>query len=274
MASANGDIMPVIDCLKICEEMRSTYDLSNQACLHIIQIGNNQVNDLYISSKLKECEKWNIKCVVDRFNGDEPIECMKSLLDQLNRDYNVDGIIIQLPTNLDKHDEDYLLNSICSSKDVDGLSHDTFTPCTPKGIMWLLDDIGIDNKVISIVGRGKLVGEPLANILKKKKCTLIQMNSSTRPRMRNKLLMQSDIIISAVGQPNLFNGNNIPCGEKWVIDAGISRVDGKQVGDFSHIGTRKGDLIHYTPYTNGVGKLTVASLMSNVREAREKKELL
>lgn len=269
--------MPVIDCVALAEKKRKEYEdagkLKDRACLHIIQIGENQVNELYMKSKIAESEKWNVDVVVDRFSGNY-IQEIRKHIQELNFDDSVDGIIIQSPTGLSEDAEQMLFDSVCTWKDVDGLKRDhIFMPCTPKGIMWLLEDIGYENKIIGIIGRGKLVGRPLIDMLRDKPCTLVLMNSSTQVNQMRDFIDRCDIVISAVGKPEYLRMKWFETIGHTVIDAGISRVDGKQVGDFEH-----GDvffnnyfdvryLIDYTPWTKGVGKLTVAALMSNVRDA-------
>lgn len=270
--------MPIIDCLAVAEKKRLECDLTERACLHIIQIGDNPVNELYLKSKIAEAEKWNVEVVVDRFKGKEDLDEIIALMSKLNQDDKVDGMIMQLPTNLPKNLEDHLTTHIYFEKDVDGLNPLTRSaPCTPLGIMWLLEDIGYEGKTISVIGRGKLVGKPLIDILRNKPCTLILMNSSTDELQRYDLMNESDIVITAVGIPSMFGGWTFSDMKKtYVIDAGISRVNGKQVGDFSHenLDSIYGDYIHYTQWVgNSVGKLTVASLMYNVRKAHDMKTL-
>ncbi len=265
--------MSVIDCLALAEKKRQEYGLSGRACLHIIQIGENPVNDLYLRSKQREAEKWNVEVVVDRFTGEENLIDIQHFIFALNRNDSVDGIIIQLPTCLKKEYEDTLLRAITQEKDVDGLGeHSRYTPCTPKGIMWLLEDIGYKGKVIAVIGRGKLVGKPLIDILRTKPCTLICMNSHTNKYQKHDLLTYADIIVTATGKAKSLHANNTGCAV-YVIDAGISRVEGKQVGDFDVDSMNEADRewTDWTPWINGIGKLTVAALMANVREAHKRK---
>lgn len=268
-----------IDCLKFVEELRNKYDLTEKANLAIIQVGNNEASNLYINSKLKEAEKWNVNTQVTRVSKDIKTDELCGYIYDLNHSKDVDGIILQLP--LPKHiDEEKVINFIDEKKNVDGfkqfgLKSKYFEPCTPMGIMMLLDSsTNLDGKFVTLIGRGKTVGEPLRDMLLARNCTLAIAHSHTKRSDLRKVLLESDFVISAVGKPDLFNAFDLRSqGLKLrtvVIDAGISRINGKQVGDFSHEYLDLFDnLILYTPWTNGVGKLTVASLMMNVRKAHE-----
>ena len=263
-----------IDCLKFIEELRNKHDLTEKANLAIIQVGNNEASNLYINSKLKEAEKWNVSTQVIRLNEDVNTDVLCGAIYGLNESEDVDGIILQLP--LPKHiDEEKVINYIDKKKNVDGfkqfgLKSPYFEPCTPKGIVMLLDSLtDLDGKFVTLIGRGKTVGEPLRDMLLAKNCTLIAAHSHTKTSDLKKALEISDIVISAVGVSDLFRVSDLKLGS-IVIDAGISRVNGKQVGDFSHTYLDTWSyLVDYTPWTNGVGKLTVASLMMNVRKAHE-----
>lgn len=262
-----------IDCLKFVEELRSQYDLTEKANLAIIQVGNNEASNLYINSKLKEAEKWNVSVQIIKTDENIKTDELCGYIYDLNHSKDVDGIILQLP--LPKHiDEEKVINFIDEKKNVDGfkqfgLKSKYFEPCTPMGIMMLLDDlINLDGMFVTLIGRGKTVGEPLRDMLLARNCTLCVAHSHTKAIDLKKALSISDVVISAVGMTDLFSVSDLKL-NSIVIDAGISRINGKQVGDFSHKSLEFWeDLVTYTPWTNGVGKLTVASLMMNVRKAK------
>lgn len=262
-----------IDCIEFVEKIRNDHDLSTSANLHIIQVGDNDASNLYINSKVKEASKWNINTTIKKFDEDTTTEYLVSYIKSLNESKNVDGIIIQLP--LPRHiDETIVLDAINPLKNVDGFiqygkKSKYFDPCTPKGIITLLESLtNLDGKFVTLIGRGKTVGEPLRDMLLAKNCTLCIAHSHTKKRDLEKLLLHSDIVISAVGKPNLFNISNLK-NNVIVIDAGISRVNDKQIGDFDHnLLEYWDDLVYYTPWVNGVGKLTVAMLMVNTRKAK------
>lgn len=263
-----------IDCLKFVENLRSQYDLTEKAKLAIVQVGNNEASNLYINSKLKEAEKWNIDVQVIKTDENIRTDELCGYIYDLNHSRDVDGIILQLP--LPKHiDEEKVINFIDEKKNVDGfkqfgIKSKYFEPCTPKGIMLLLESLtNLDGKLVTLIGRGKTVGEPLRDMLLAKNCTLAIAHSHTIKEELELLLSYSDIIISAVGKPDLFSFS-VTKHNAIVIDAGISRVNGKQVGDFSHkyIDFWEESVI-YTPWTKGVGAITVAMLMINTRKAME-----
>lgn len=262
-----------IDCLKFVEELRSKYDLTEKANLAIIQVGNNEASNLYINSKLKEAEKWNVSVQVIKTGEDIKTDELCGYIYDLNHSKDVDGIILQLP--LPKHiDEEKVINFIDEKKNVDGfkqfgLKSKYYEPCTSIGIIMILESITkLDGKFVTLIGRGKTVGEPLKDMLLGRNCTLSIAHSHTKEKDLKKLLLISDIVVSAVGKKDLFGISDLKL-NCIVIDAGISRIDGKQVGDFSHKSLEFWeDLVTYTPWTNGVGKLTVASLMMNVRKAK------
>lgn len=259
-----------IDCLKFIEEVRKNTDLTERKKLTVIQVGDNPASTLYVNSKKKESEKWNIECnIVNMKEESTTKEVIKQVL--LNTDS--DGIIVQLP--LPAHiNQQAVIDAIPAILNVDGFKQTDketlFEPCTPKGIIMLLESLtSLEGKMVTLIGRGKTVGEPLRDMLLKKNCTLAVCHSYTDKDTMRKLLLISDIVISAVGQPNLFEPFDLLNFNKKtiVVDAGISRINGKQVGDFSYKGMPKdSEEVFYTPWTNGVGKLTVMALMLNVRK--------
>lgn len=263
-----------IDCLRFVEELRSKYELTEKANLAIVQVGNNEASNLYINSKLKEAKKWNVSVQVIKTGEDIKTDELCGYIYDLNHSKDVDGIILQLP--LPKHiDEEKVINFIAEKKNVDGfkqfgLKSKYYEPCTPNGIMMLLDNLtNLDGKFVTLIGRGKTVGEPLRDMLLARNCTLAIAHSHTKRGDLESLLLNSDIVISAVGKPDLFGVSDLKL-NSIVIDAGISRIDGKQVGDFRHKYIDIWEsVVTYTPWVNGVGKLTVASLMMNVRKAHE-----
>ena len=272
-----------IDCIKFIEDVRSQQDLTEKAKLVIVQVGDDSRSNAYIRSKVKESEKWNIDVQVIKTDENIRTDELCGYIYDLNHSRDVDGIILQLP--LPKHiDEEKVINFIDEKKNVDGfkqfgIKSKYFEPCTPKGIIMLLDRLtDLDGKFVTLIGRGKTVGEPLRDMLLAKNCTLSIAHSHTIKEELELLLSYSDVIISAVGKTDLFSFSVIK-NNAIVVDAGISIVNGKQVGDFSH---KYIDMweesVSYTPWTKGVGKLTVMALMLNVRKAHElmkknKKEL-
>ena len=286
--------MSKIDVLGMIEELRQEtlakypegHDFGELA---IIQIDDDPASNLYIKSKNKELAKWGIKTTVIHFHTDQfrSIYSEEKYLTNIlyaihdtitifnNKDY-CKGIILQLPLpDYLKPYEQSLIDNISPDKNVDGFKQNYksahfFTPCTPKGIMYILKELrNIKGKTICLIGRGKTVGKPLINMLSNEPCTLICCNSHTNKEKLEKIFSISDIIISAVGKPGLIKTGYLNDGT-LVIDAGISYVDGKQTGDYSHSNEFDDYIdIDYTPHLGGVGKMTVAMLAMNCIKAWE-----
>lgn len=259
------------------KELQPYKDVDVIAKLAIIQVGDNPASNLYIKSKKAEMAKWKIEVEHYKFDGTNVTDIYIQIM-KLNRDENVNGIILQLP--LPHHLEiqkQRLINFIDPYKNVDGFDQyrepdhtklkDIFFPCTPNGILEIIKrTTDIREKVVCVIGRGETVGKPLIDMLRNRRCTLICCNSSTDSVQLSEVLEISDIVITAVGKPGLVKDYNLKrnC---IVIDAGISYVDGKQTGDFKHTNVRTD--IKYTPRLNGVGKMTVAMLAQNTIIAAE-----
>lgn len=253
--------MPVIDCMGFVEDLRDTIK-GRSATLSIIQVGDDPVSDLYIKSKMEEAPKWGVECRLIKLPEDvSALEFQNCVREQ---EMKSDGVIVQRPLP-------YRLNQAWKHMphieytNVDGMDYigrmKEFNPCTPDGIVNLLNSMtDLTGKNVTLIGRGETVGRPLIKMLLDRDCTLTVCHSRTKRVDLDMHLICSDIVISAVGKPNLFSEKNLPNG-CIVIDAGISRVDGKQVGDFSHEGDL--DRVYYTPWTKGIGKVTVAMLMYN-----------
>jgi len=232
--------------------------------LAIIRMGDNSVTDKY--TRLKSTYGQDILVEVDIYN---PIST--ELLDQiksLNDDENVHGIIIQLPL-ADKTLTDDAINSVASSKDVDGLGENsTFTPATAMAIDWLLAGYNVDliDKKIAIVGKGRLVGAPLAKLWKS--AGLDIMICDTKTADLELALKPMNIIVSATGIPGLIKSNMISP-NTVVVDAGTASEKGMIIGDLADDVRERQDLT-ITPATGGVGPLTVTALFDNVITAARK----
>lgn len=273
------DVLGMIE--KLREEILSAYPESKKfGKLAIIQVGDNPASELYIKSKKAELVKWGIEPVVIKFESDGDISKLALMIaykiKDLNKDESVTGIILQLPLpNRIKSYENSFISLIHPNKNVDGFEQgrgipSTFEPCTPKGIMYILKTWmrrDIKGKTVCLIGRGKTVGKPLIKMLSKEPCTLICCNSNTSKDQLETILGMSDIVISAVGKPGLIKTGYLKDGA-FVIDAGISYVDGRQTGDYAHDNAYD-DLLNvdYTPHLGGVGKMTVSMLALNTIEA-------
>ena len=202
---------------------------------------------------------------------------MKKLIDKLNNDNTVDGILCQLP--VPKHiDENKVLDAISPEKDVDGFhpvnvgklvaGKECFLPCTPAGVIEMLKSAGIDmnGKHCVIVGRSNIVGKPAALLMLQNNATVTVCHSRTRNL--KEMLLQADIIIAAIGKPNFITADMVKPGAA-VIDVGINRLEnGKLCGDvdFDAVKDIAGAI---TPVPGGVGPMTIAMLMKNTVKAYE-----
>ena len=247
--------------------------------LAIILVGNNEASKLYIKNKEKYCTEVGIK--VDKYllAEDTSEEVLINLIKDLNEDEKVTGIILQSPVP-DGIDFDKCSGMILPSKDVDGFTKDnvynlylnkkSILPCTVKGIIKLLEhyNIEINGKNVAIIGRGNIVGKPLAMALENRNATVSLLHSKTKDlKMFTK---DADIVVVACGIPKLLKKDMIKEGSV-VIDVGISRVDGKIVGDidFDNI---KDIATFVTPNPGGVGPMTVAMIIDNLIEMGEVNE--
>lgn len=247
--------------------------------LAIILVGNNEASKLYIKNKEKYCTEVGIK--VDKYLLDEDTseEVLINLIKDLNEDEKVTGIILQSPVP-DGIDFDKCSGMILPSKDVDGFTKDnvynlylnkkSILPCTVKGIIKLLEyyNIEINGKNVAIIGRGNIVGKPLAMALENRNATVSLLHSKTKDlKMFTK---DADIVVVACGIPKLLKKEMIKEGSV-VIDVGISRVDGKIVGDidFDNI---KDIALFVTPNPGGIGPMTVAMIIDNLIEMGEVNE--
>ncbi len=247
--------------------------------LAIILVGNNEASKLYIKNKEKYCTEVGIK--VDKYLLDEDIseEVLINLIKDLNEDEKVTGIILQSPVP-DGIDFDKCSGMILPSKDVDGFTKDnvynlylnkkSILPCTVKGIIKLLEyyNIEINGKNVAIIGRGNIVGKPLAMALENRNATVSLLHSKTKDlKMFTK---DADIVVVACGIPKLLKKEMIKEGSV-VIDVGISRVDGKIVGDidFDNI---KDIALFVTPNPGGIGPMTIAMIIDNLIEMGEVNE--
>lgn len=238
--------------------------------LTVIQIGNDKASSSYIKSKKKLCEEIGIDfkhIYIENYEEVSRREVVGKIVEE-SMDSYVDGIILQLPIP-DKYDLQSLQKSIHFKKDVDGFLVPTnFTPCTPKGILDWLDynNFDFEGKNITVIGRSKIVGKPLVNLLIDKGATVTCCNSKTKDLKQH--TCNADVVISAVGKAKFLDSGYFT-NTKLVIDVGINRDEnGKLCGDVDYQEvTNTLENIYVTPVPNGVGRLTVLSLIENTIEA-------
>lgn len=244
--------------------------------LAIILVGDNEASKIYIRNKEKACDYVGI--VVEKYllGADTSEVELMSLIEKLNNDVSVTGIILQSP--VPSHiDFDKCSGLISSKKDVDGftkeniynlyLGHDTILPCTVKGIIRLLEyyNVPISGANVVIVGRGNIVGHPLSLALLNMDATVTVAHSKTK-NLAN-LTKNADILISATGCPHLIKKDMVK-NRAVVIDVGVSRVDGDIVGDVDFDNVK--DVAYaITPNPGGVGPMTVAMIIDNLLMMKE-----
>lgn len=262
---------------KSIEELRKNKGVTPK--LAVILASDDPASKIYVGKKQKMCEELGV--LQEEYVYDESVTT-KELIDkiiELNNDDSVHGILVQLP--LYKHlDTDVILNKISVEKDVDGFhpfnlgklligEDDAFISCTPKGIMTILDSCGveIEGKHAVIVGRSRIVGKPIAELLLNRNATITMCHSKTKNLKY--YTKQADILIAAVGRPHIITKDMVKDGA-IVIDVGINRVDGKILGDVDTDNVLE-VCSKITPVPGGVGLTTVLSLLQNVYESAKRK---
>ncbi|WP_148716923.1 bifunctional methylenetetrahydrofolate dehydrogenase/methenyltetrahydrofolate cyclohydrolase FolD [Chitinolyticbacter meiyuanensis] len=243
--------------------------------LAVVLVGSDPASQVYVGNKKRQCENAGITSIAHDLPADTREEDLLALVRQLNEDDNVDGILVQLP--LPKHlDADKIIELIDPKKDVDGfhpynigrlaLKMPLLRPCTPRGVMTLLERTGIDlvGKDAVIVGASNIVGRPQALELLLARATVTVCHSKTRDLAAK--VAGADVVVAGVGIPEFVKGEWIKPGA-IVIDVGINRLEsGKLVGDveFAAAAERASWI---TPVPGGVGLMTVATLMQNTLDA-------
>lgn len=242
--------------------------------LAVILIGSDKASEKYVALKQKACEKVNINFLLFRFTEKNSQIEILSLINKLNNDKNITGIMIQLPVPTGFVVED-LLEEILPTKDVDGLNSANFGkleknipglyPATAEGIINLLRyyQIQIAGKRVLVIGQGYLVGRPLISMLLNENATVLTANIQTKNLAE--LTAFADIIVSAAGCPKLLKGSMVKK-NAVIIDAGTSLYHGKLTGDVD-FSTLSSMASYITPNPGGVGPMTVAMLLSNVVKA-------
>lgn len=241
--------------------------------LLIIKAGDDMASDIYVNMKQKACERVGIICNVVTFDSSITQEALEKYI--LNVQDNYTSVMIQSPVY--KHlDFDNLYATINPEKDADGLNpinqgllydgnHIGIRPCTALGVAFILEEHGIDvkGKLVTIIGRGKLVADPLAKMLEYKGATVVKIHTQTDSYDKEVLIRQSDIIISCVGRDmsDLVNPEGAVCVDT-LIGVGFRYEDGKQVQDFN-IEDFDEDIV-CTPNTKGTGMATISALLSNI----------
>ena len=260
---------------KIFEDLKTKLDkMEKKPTLAVILVGENPASQIYVRNKKKTAEKLGINSISIEYPSDITESELLQKIEELNNDENVTAILVQLP--LPAHiDKNKVIDKILPQKDVDGLTpynlgklfsgeEPYVYPCTPKGILLLLDEYGIEleGKHVVVVGRSNLVGKPVAQLLLKRNATVTMCHSHTK-NLAN-ITKTADIIVSAVGK-NVI-GEKMLKSNCVVVDVGIFRDEnGKISGDVDFENVSK-VAAYISPVPGGVGPMTIASLMLNTVE--------
>ena len=245
-----------------------------EVTLAVIQVGEDPASSVYVNNKKKACEYIGANSLSYNLKEDSTQEELLKLIDDLNNDDKVNGILVQLP--LPKHfDEDEVIRRINPDKDVDGfhpinvgrlsIGEKGFVSCTPAGIIQLLkrSNVEIEGKECVIIGRSNIVGKPMSMLMLRENATVTICHSRTKNL--SEVTKRADILIVAIGKPKMIDASYVKEGAV-VIDVGIHRVDPdskKLCGDvdFESVEPVAGMI---TPVPGGVGPMTIAMLMSNL----------
>lgn len=267
---------------KIREEVQEDIVQFNQkyGCkpgLAVIIVGENPASQVYVRNKHKACQELGIYSEVVSMPAESDKEAVLSMIDSLNLNERINGILVQLPlpAQISRYESE-ILNRIDPDKDVDGFhpvnvgrlvtGQPALTPCTPSGCIRMLElsDIPMDGKQAVIIGRSNIVGKPMLHLLLQHNATVTLCHSHTHNLAE--ITRQADILVVAIGKPNFITADMVKPGAA-VIDVGINRIAPKKlVGDvdFAAVQEVAGSL---TPVPGGVGLLTIAMLMHNTVQA-------
>ena len=243
--------------------------------LAVVIVGSDPASRVYVNNKKKACEAVGFQSFEYALDESTTQEQLLDLVNVLNRDDRVNGILVQLP--LPKHiDEKAVINAISPDKDVDAfhpinvgkimIGEYSFLPCTPAGVMRLIESTGVDitGKQCVVIGRSNIVGKPQAMLLLQKNGTVTICHSKTKNL--KEICLGADILVVAVGRANFVTGDMIKEGAV-VIDVGMNRLDdGRLCGDVEFESAEK-KASYITPVPGGVGPMTIAMLMKNTLTA-------
>ncbi|MFC7201634.1 tetrahydrofolate dehydrogenase/cyclohydrolase catalytic domain-containing protein [Halospeciosus flavus] len=256
-----------------------------QPGLATVLMSEDPASETYVSMKQRDCEELGIESIHVEIDPEKPAEGLYGVIDDLNADPNVNGILVQLPVP-DHVDKREVLRRIDPAKDVDGFHPENvgrlvagnprFKPCTPHGVEYLLDDAGVelDGADAVIVGRSDIVGKPMAHLLLQSDATVTVAHSHTDDLAAK--TRDADVVVAAAGVPELVDGSMLTEGTA-VVDVGVNRVDADNekgyelVGDVEYESAKeKADVI--TPVPGGVGPMTRAMLLYNTVKAASSQE--
>ena len=247
--------------------------------LAVVLVGEDKASQTYVRAKEKACNEYGIKSVTHRLSENTTQNELLALINVLNLDDSIHGILVQLP--LPKHiDTNVVLAAIDPRKDVDGFHAvnvgklvsglDGFVPCTPLGVMEILKEYGIEVARLNavVIGRSNIVGKPMANLLLNASATVTVTHSKTKNL--KEICKNADLIVAAIGKPFFLKADMVKDGAV-VVDVGINRLDdGRLVGDvdFDEVAPK---CSYITPVPGGVGPMTIAMLLNNTILAAQAK---
>lgn len=257
--------------LRVADEVKQLKANGIEPCLAVILVGDDPASRVYVNNKKKACEFCGIRSLEYVLPAETTQDELVALVEKLNEDKTVNGILCQLP--LPKHlDEKTILNLIRPEKDVDAFHPENvghimigdfnFLPCTPAGIMEMLryEKIDLDGKNCVVIGRSNIVGKPMAMLMLKENATVTICHSRTKNL--KEIVAGADVIVAAVGRPNFVTADMVKEGAV-IIDVGINRMDdGKLCGDVDFEACKE-KASYITPVPGGVGPMTIATLMQN-----------
>ena len=245
--------------------------------LAVILVGDDPASAIYVKNKKKGCEELGFLSREYRLPAETSEEELLSLIDQLNEDGQIHGILVQLP--VPKHiDDKKVIARIAPEKDVDAFGYENvgrimtgdfdFVPCTPAGIMVLLEEYGIDpaGKRVVVIGRSNIVGKPMAMLLLHKNATVTVCHSRTENL--SEICREADILVAAVGKANFVTADMVKPGAV-VIDVGMNRDENGLCGDvaFAEVEPKAS---YITPVPSGVGPMTITMLLQNTLTSARK----
>ncbi len=265
---------------KVKEEVSALKEKGIDTCLAVILVGSDPASQIYVANKKKACEALGIVSKEFVLPETTTEAELLSLIEKLNNDKSVNGILCQLP--LPKGlDERVVINAISPLKDVDAFHPSNvgkimigdydFAPCTPAGVMEMLKfyDISVEGKSCVVIGRSNIVGKPMSLLLLHKNGTVTVCHSKTADL--KEVCKGADILVAAVGRANFVTADMVKEGAV-VIDVGMNRSEGKLCGDVDFDAVK--DKVSYiTPVPGGVGPMTIAMLMKNTLVAAKKQNL-
>lgn len=246
-----------------------------EPCLAVILVGTDPASQVYVGNKKKACDFIGIKSLSYELPGETTEEELLALIDKLNKDDSVNGILVQLPLP-GQIDEDKIIRAISPKKDVDGfhpqsvgalcIGQPGFVSCTPAGIIELLkrSNVEIEGKECVIIGRSNIVGKPMSLLMLRENATVTVCHSRTKNL--SEVTKRADILIVAIGKPKMITAEYVKEGAV-VIDVGIHRLEGKKLCgdvDFDDVAPHTSAI---TPVPGGVGPMTIAMLMKNCVES-------